>query len=57
MNSDELVVKMTEVFSTLTTEHAKVTKKAKNEARKASTELVKLLKEFKKTSVAESKAK
>jgi len=29
MNSDELVVKMTEVFNTLTTEQAKVTKKAK----------------------------
>jgi len=55
MTTNELITKMEEVFNTLKTEQAKVTKKAKNNARKSSTELRKLLVEFKKASLAESK--
>jgi hypothetical protein len=55
MTTNELITKMEEVFNTLKTEQAKVTKKAKNNARKSSTELRKLLVEFKKASLVESK--
>jgi hypothetical protein len=55
MNTNEILNKATELFSILSEEHNKTSKAAHGRARKVSSEIKKLMAEYKKVSTAEDK--
>jgi hypothetical protein len=55
MNTNEILNKATELFSILSEEQNKTSKAAHGRARKVSSEIKKLMAEYKKTSTAEDK--
>jgi len=57
MNTQELFEKMQGLWDEFSTEHSKASKAAHGRARKAASELKKLVTEYRKASVAEGKAK
>lgn len=57
MNTQEILDKVTELLATLTEEHNKTSKAAHGRARKISSEIKKLMSEYKKASTSEDKNK
>lgn len=57
MNTNEILNKATELFTLLSEEHNKTSKAAHGRARKISSEIKKLMGDYKKASTAEDKAK
>jgi hypothetical protein len=57
MNSQELFEQISGLYETAKTNHAETTKKAKASARKALSEMKKVIASYNKASVAEAKAK
>ena len=57
MNTQELFEQISELFETAKENHAETTKVAKGRARKALSEMKKLIAAYNKASVAEAKAK
>ena len=56
MDSNEIYMKMAELWTELSLEHSKPSKAAHGRARSAATKIKKLIAEYKKASVAEDKA-
>ena len=56
MNSNEIYMKMAELWAEMSLEHSKTSKAAHGRARSAATKIKKLIGEYKKASVAEDKA-
>ncbi len=56
MNSNEIYMKMAELWTEFSLEHSKTSKAAHGRARSALTKIKKLIAEYKRTSVAEDKA-
>jgi|TARA_R100001163_G_C5068102_1_gene207868 hypothetical protein len=56
MESNETYVKLAELWTEFSTEHSKTSKAAHGRARRALTEIKKLISVYKKASVAEDKA-
>ena len=56
MNSNEIYMKMAELWTEMSLEHSKASKAAHGRARSAVTKIKKLIAEYKKASVAEDKA-
>tara|TARA_Y100000593_G_C4199606_1_gene281179 strand:+ start:206 stop:379 length:174 start_codon:yes stop_codon:yes gene_type:complete len=57
MESNEVYLKLVELWTEFSIEHSKTSKAAHGRARKALTEIKKLISVYKKSSVAEDKAK
>ena len=57
MNTNEIYMQMAELWTEFSIEHSKTSKAAHGRARKALTEVKKLISVYKKSSVAEDKAK
>jgi len=57
MESNEVYLKLVELWTEFSIEHSKTSKAAHGRARKALTEVKKLISVYKKSSVAEDKAK
>jgi len=56
MNSNEIYMKMAELWTEMSLEHSKTSKAAHGRARSAATKIKKLIGEYKKASVTEDKA-
>jgi hypothetical protein len=57
MESNEVYLKLVELWTEFSIEHSKTSKAAHGRARKALTEIKKLISVYKKSSIAEDKAK
>ena len=56
MDSNEIYMKMAELWTEMSLEHSKTSKAAHGRARSAATKIKKLIAEYKKASVSEDKA-
>ncbi len=56
MTSNEIYLKMAELWTEFSTEHSKTSKAAHGRARSAATKIKKLIGEYKRASIAEDKA-
>jgi len=57
MNTNEIYEQMTELFTEFSLEHSKTSKAAHGRARSALTKIKKLIGDYKRSSIAEDKAK